>query len=115
MPVGGEDVENVAIESVGVSEKQWEAGIKKMMIDHPNIPFTKIPVDTQIQLTQLGVPCINERVVVAQAIAEGITAIEGEAAYYMTISSGGGYGGGGGGYGGGGGGRGFGGSGGMRR
>jgi hypothetical protein len=54
---------NVLLGFGHLSPEEWfalakgcqEAGIKKMMIDHPNIPFTKIPVDTQIQLTQLGV------------------------------------------------------------
>jgi hypothetical protein len=54
---------NVLLGFGHLSTEEWfalakgcqEAGIKKMMIDHPNIPFTKIPVDTQIQLTQLGV------------------------------------------------------------
>jgi len=61
------------------------------------------------KLTQLGVACVDQRVVVAPAIAEGITAIEGEAAYYMTIQSGGE------GYGDSGGSRSFGGFGGVRR
>jgi len=63
------------------------------------------------KLTQLGVCMVDQRVVVAPALAEGITAIEGEAAYYQTIGGGGDT------YGGTGtfAGRGFGGFGGMRR
>jgi hypothetical protein len=63
------------------------------------------------KLTRLGVCKVEERVVVAPAITEGITAQEGEAAYYSTILGGNEYGG----YGGAFGGRGFGGSGGVRR
>ncbi|MBN2577865.1 MAG: hypothetical protein JXB10_02655 [Pirellulales bacterium] len=37
------------------------------------------------QLTQLGLCVADQRVVVAPAIAEGITAIEGEAEYYQII------------------------------
>lgn len=49
-------------------------------------------------LRQLGVPIPDERVVVAPAFAEGLSAIEGEQAYSSTLS--GGFGGGGGGRGG---------------
>jgi hypothetical protein len=51
------------------------------------------------KLAQLGLCNIDARVVVAPAIAEGISAQEGESAYYSTIISSGGYGGNGGGYG----------------
>lgn len=50
------------------------------------------------QLTKLGVEGMDARVVVAPALAPGITAIEGEAAYYRTLNDsadgnfGGGYG-----------------------
>jgi hypothetical protein len=72
------------------------------------------------KLAHLGLSNIDQRVVVAPAIAPGISAQEGESAYYQTMLSDGGFGGGGyGGYGGGTGGsfggRGFGGTGGMRR
>lgn len=40
------------------------------------------------RLTRLGACKVDQRVVVAPAIAEGITAIEGEAAYYSTIQGG---------------------------
>ena len=40
------------------------------------------------RLARLGLCKIDQRVVVAPAIAEGITAIEGEAAYYSTIQAG---------------------------
>jgi hypothetical protein len=54
---------NVLLGFGHLSPEEWfalargcrEAGVKKMMIDHPNIPFTKIPVDTQIELTRMGV------------------------------------------------------------
>ncbi len=32
-----------------------DAGVKKMIIDHPNTPFTKIPLETQIELAKMGV------------------------------------------------------------
>jgi hypothetical protein len=59
-----------------------------------------------MQLARLGVPNVEERVVIANAFAEGFTAVEGERNYYGGIL-GGGFGGGGG--------RRFGGSGGMYR
>jgi hypothetical protein len=37
------------------------------------------------ELTQLGLETVDERVVVAPALSPGITAIEGEAAYYRTL------------------------------
>ena len=37
------------------------------------------------ELTKLGVPAIDTRVVVAPAIAPGLSAVEGEAAYYSTL------------------------------
>ena len=40
-------------------------------------------------LARLGVCQVDRRVVVAPAMAEGISAIEGESAYYQTLSSGG--------------------------
>ena len=40
------------------------------------------------RLARLGLGKIDQRVIVAPAIAEGITAIEGEAAYYSTIQAG---------------------------
>jgi hypothetical protein len=47
------------------------------------------------QLTQLGVQAVDPRVVIGPAFAEGLTAMEGESAYYSTLSgSGFGYGGG---------------------
>ena len=42
------------------------------------------------KLAKLGVCQIDRRVVVAPQITEGISAIEGEAAYYSTLSGGGG-------------------------
>jgi hypothetical protein len=59
-----------------------------------------------MQLARLGVPNVEERVVIANAFAEGFTAVEGERNYYSGIL-GGGFGGGGG--------RRFGGTGGMYR
>ena len=51
------------------------------------------------QLARIGIPEAERRVIIASALAEGITAIEGEANYYRVISGnlyegGGGYGGG---------------------
>jgi len=40
-------------------------------------------------LTRLGLDLVDSRVVVAPAISEGITAIEGESAYYSTLNGGG--------------------------
>ena len=39
------------------------------------------------ELTRLGVEMADQRVVVAPALSKGITAIEGEAAYYRTLDS----------------------------
>jgi len=36
----------------------------------------------------LGLEGVEQRVVIANALAEGITAMEGEAAYYSTLNSG---------------------------
>ncbi|MEX1224622.1 MAG: hypothetical protein WEA31_08760, partial [Pirellulales bacterium] len=38
------------------------------------------------QLARLGIPQAENRVVIASAFAEGITAVEGEANYYQVIS-----------------------------
>lgn len=40
------------------------------------------------QLTRLGLELVDSRVVVAPALSEGLSAIEGEAAYYGTLNSG---------------------------
>lgn len=32
-----------------------DAGVKKMFVDHPDIPFTKVPIESQVELAQLGV------------------------------------------------------------
>jgi len=32
-----------------------EAGLKKMFIDHPDLAFTKVPLEAQIELTKMGV------------------------------------------------------------
>jgi hypothetical protein len=61
----------------------------------------KLDADRRLAIIQdfarLGLCQVDRRVVVAPAMADGISAIEGEASYYQTLSSGGygGYGGGG--------------------
>ena len=40
------------------------------------------------RLNQIGVPAPDQRVVIAPAIAEGLSAIEGESAYYTTLQGG---------------------------
>lgn len=42
-------------EMVSLAKACKKVGIKKMIVDHPDIGFTKVPLDTQVQLTNMGV------------------------------------------------------------
>jgi len=42
-------------EMMALAKGCQEAGVKKMFVDHPDIGFTKVPVETQVELARMGV------------------------------------------------------------
>jgi len=94
-------------EFVGDSAKLTPLGEKHLLqvaLRIPHVPFPVVveeSVDNKnpkldgerrmaivTKLTRLGVCQIDRRVVISSAIAEGISAVEGEAAYYGTLTGG---------------------------
>ncbi len=42
-------------EMMALAKGCQDAGVKKMFIDHPDLAFTKVPLEAQLELTKLGV------------------------------------------------------------
>jgi Family of unknown function (DUF6282) len=42
-------------EMLSLAEACNKVGVKKMIVDHPDIGFTKVPFDTQVRMTKMGV------------------------------------------------------------